>query len=97
MTALIFCASAVAAGLVVFLLTWRKAGISRTMLAAGIGMVVGVAVAIIAVAQTTGQDLEFAFAPSELLAAFTGVFIAASYNNRRLHALQLEREKQQKA
>ena len=97
MTALIFCASAAAAGFVVFLLTWRKAGIGRTLAAGGIGMAVGVAVAVAAVAQTTGQDLEFAFAPSELLAAFTGVFIAASYNNRRLHTLQLEREKQQKA
>jgi hypothetical protein len=96
MTAPIFFLSAAVAGVLVLVLTWRKAGIGRTLLAAAIAMGAGVGVAMAAVAQQTGQDISYAFAPGELLAAFTGVFIAASWSNRRYHALKLQQEQAQK-
>ena len=95
MTAPIFFLSAAVAGVLVIAMTWRKAGIGRTLLAAAIAMGAGVGVAMAAVSQQTGQDISYAFSPAEVLAAFTGVFIAASYSNRRYHALQ-QQQKQKK-
>lgn len=96
MTALVFLLSAGVAGALVLALTWHKAGIGRTLLAAALAMAAGVGVAMAAIAQQSGQEINTHITGAELLAAFTGVFIAASWSNRRHHAVKLEQEKQAK-
>jgi hypothetical protein len=91
MTIAIFAAAAVAAGLLVTLLTWKKAGVGRTLLAAAIGMAVGAGVILAAQSLVLHEDTPFS--PSELLGPFAGAFIAATASNRRHHALQQQQQK----
>jgi hypothetical protein len=80
MNILLFLGSAALAGVAVMLLTWHKAGMGRTLLAAAIGMAAGLG-AILAVQLLQNQDVPLS--AGELLGPFIGAFIAATAANRR--------------
>ena len=86
MPALIHLLAAFAAAALVLALTWKKAGVPRTLLAWALGTATGVFVFIWATKALQHQDI--AFAPSEMLSPFLGAFIAAIFSNRRAHRLK---------
>ena len=85
MPALIHLLSAAVASAIVRVLTWKKAGIPRTMRSWAVGVAVGGGADMAATQMLLHHDA--AFAPSEMLAPFLAAFITAIGTNRRAHRL----------